>query len=338
MTYEEVLENAKKTMALKCKVCPECNGIACKGQVPGAGGVKSGRAFTVCRDFLKSVYVNMDTIHEEKKIDTSIEFLGHKFDVPFFIAPIGGMAFNYTNYLDESEYSKAVVFGARACNTLAFTGDGPDDSFFSATLPIIKEADGIAISTIKPWEYDKVMHNVRKLEECGAIGFAMDVDSAALVNLKLMGKPVTTKSVDEYKKITSATKLPLIIKGIMTAKSALKCADAGAYGIIVSTHGGRVLEDTPAPCSVVPEIREAVGDRIRILVDGGIRSGSDVFKAIALGADGVLIGRPYAIAAHGGKQEGVEIYTRKIADELREIMMMTDCASLKDITRDKIRF
>ena len=88
---------------------------------------------------------------------------------------------------------------------------------------------------------------------------------------------------------------------------------------------------------MLPEIRAAVGDKLKIFVDGGVRSGADVFKCLALGADAVLIGRPYVIAAHGGGVEGVEIYTRKIMAELREAMMMTNCASLADINESKIK-
>ena len=97
------------------------------------------------------------------------------------------------------------------------------------------------------------------------------------------------------------------------------------------------MEDAPAPCSMLPEIRAAVGDRIKVFVDGGIRSGMDVFKCLALGADAVLIGRPYVIAAHGGGQDGVVLYSKKLLQELRDVMVMTGCRSLLDIDQDKIR-
>ncbi len=144
-------------------------------------------------------------------------------------------------------------------------------------------------------------------------------------------------SPEKMKEITSAAALPFIPKGIMTAASAKRCVEAGCYGIVVSNHGGRVLENSPAPASMLPEIREAVGDSIKIFVDGGVRSGADVFKCLALGADAVLIGRPYGIAAHGGGQEGIRLYTEKIQNELKVTMIMTGCNSLKDITIDKLR-
>jgi isopentenyl diphosphate isomerase/L-lactate dehydrogenase-like FMN-dependent dehydrogenase len=338
MTYDEVLENARKVMAPKCRVCKECNGVACRGEIPGLGGRGDGRSFTVCRDFFKSVKIEMDTVHEEFEPDLSVEMFGKKFDVPFFAAPIGGMSFNYTNYMTEEEYSDAIVNGCREAGTLPWTGDGPKDDYFSSTLPYIKAAGGVAISTMKPWTKEKVMNQIEMLKETGAIGWSMDIDSAAHQNLKLMGKPVETKTVEQLREFAQAAGIPFVVKGIMTAKAALKCKEAGAYGIVVSSHGGRVMEDNPCPASLVEEIRAACGNNFKIIVDGGIRTGGDVFKCIALGADAVLIGRPFSVAAHGGRAEGVKLYVQKIKEELREIMIMSDCRSISEITRDKIRF
>ena len=336
MTYQEVLENARKVLAPKCRVCPECNGIACKGEIPGVGGIGNGASFSECRAYLKKIKIHMDAVHEEYDLDTTIELFDKTFAAPFFIAPIGGMPFNYTGYLTETEYAEMTVMGAREEGIFAFTGDGPLDDYFPATLGPIKAAGGIAVSTIKPWEREKVMARIADLEQTGCMAFAMDVDSAALVNLKLMGKPAYPKSVEELRTFARATSMPFIIKGIMTPKSALKCVEAGAYGIVISNHGGRIMEDFPAPCSMIRPIREAVGTSLKIFVDGGIRSGADVFKCLALGADAVLIGRPYAIAAHGGKKEGVRLYTQKIAQELQQTMRMADCRTIADITPDKI--
>lgn len=337
MTYQEMLDRARELMAPKCKVCRECGGDACRGQVPGVGAIGSAAGFTECRTYLKSIKINMDAVHEDYEVDTSVELFGRRFAHPFAVAPIGGMSFNYTGAMTDEEYTRITVMGARDAGIFAFTGDGPIDDYFPSTLPAIREAGGVAVSTIKPWEHDKLFGRIRDLEAAGCMAFAMDIDSAALINLKLNGKPAYTKSVAELRECVEATSMPFVVKGIMTPQSAMKCADAGVYGIVISNHGGRIMEDIPAPCSVVAEIRGAVGDSIKIFVDGGIRSGADVFKCIALGADAVLIGRPYAIAAHGGGREGVALYTNKIAGELSETMRMTDCANVAAITSEKIR-
>ena len=326
MNYNEVLENARQRMAPNCRVCKECNGVVCKGEIPGTGGKGNGNAFKICVDFLSSVKIKLDTIYQNEGQDTSLSMFGRNFKYPFFVAPIGGMNLNYNGAITETEYVDAVVNGSIKAGTAAFTGDGAADNFFLDSLPYIKAVDGCAVPTIKPWKNEKALEKIKLLEEAGAMAFAMDIDSAGLINLALAGKPVSAKSVEELSELTSSTKVPFIVKGLK----------AGAYGIVVSSHGGRVLQDAPATCSVLPEIREAVGDKLKIFVDGGIRSGADVFKAIALGADAVLIGRTYVIAAFGGGAEGVELYTEKIGAELRGVMIMSGCKSIKDITRDKI--
>ena len=111
----------------------------------------------------------------------------------------------------------------------------------------------------------------------------------------------------ELKDIAWEAGRPFIVKGIMTVKGALKARDAGAAGIVVSNHGGRVLDQCPATAEVLPEIVEALkGSGIKIFVDGGIRTGTDVFKAIAMGADAVIIARPFVTAVYGGGAEGVQ--------------------------------
>ena len=113
---------------------------------------------------------------------------------------------------------------------------------------------------------------------------------------------------------------------------------------MVSNHGGRVLDQCPATAEVLPEIAEALkGSGVKILVDGGIRSGVDVFKALALGADAVLICRPFVFcrpfvtAVYGGGEEGVKCYIDKIAAELADTMQMCGAHSLAEITRDMVR-
>lgn len=124
----------------------------------------------------------------------------------------------------------------------------------------------------------------------------------------------------------------------MTVKGALKAKEAGAAGIIVSNHGGRVLDQCPATAEVLPEIVEALkGSGMKIIVDGGIRTGVDVFKALAMGADAVVIARPFVTAVYGGGAEGVQAYVNKIAGELEDTMSMCGAFTLDEITSDMVR-
>lgn len=338
MNYEDVLKNARDLMGPHCRVCPECNGLACKGEVPGLGGVGSGESFMEAVRFLKSVKVLMDVVYDSKEKDTSIELFGKKFDMPVFMAPIGGMNLNYNGYFEESEYLKIIVPAMIKSGSLAFLPNGAIDKMYYDQLPLVKENGGLAIPTIKPWGKEKLIKMIHDAEEAGAIAVAVDIDSCGHPNLKLAGSKVEAYSPETLTEIIESINIPFIAKGIMTKDAAIRCRDAGCYGIVVSNHGGRVLDFSPAPASRLIEIKEALGDSMKIFVDGGIRSGMDVYKCLALGADAVLIGRPYVTAVYGGKEEGIKLYNQKILDELKNTMFMTACNSLDDINMDKIVF
>ena len=123
----------------------------------------------------------------------------------------------------------------------------------------------------------------------------------------------------------------------MTVRGAEKADRAGAAAIVVSNHGGRVLDQCPATAEVLPEIARAVGGRMKILVDGGIRSGLDVLKALALGADAVLIGRPFVTAVYGGEAQGVAAFVGKLQSELADAMAMCGVHSLAEIDGSCVR-
>lgn len=123
----------------------------------------------------------------------------------------------------------------------------------------------------------------------------------------------------------------IILKGIMDAADARKAVDSGADALIVSNHGGRQLDGAPSSISVLPEIAAAVGDKIEVLMDGGIRSGQDILRAVALGAQGVMIGRPflYALGAHG--EQGVYRCLEILANELDISMAFCGKTNIKNV-------
>ena len=337
MTYKEVLDTARARMTL-CKVCPECNGLACKGMVPGPGGKGDGKSFTECRTYLKNIDIMMNPIFDNAAgQDPSIELFGKKLSMPVMGAPCGGAKMNFGSTLTEFEMTEAMVDGALAAGTLSFTPDAPQDEMYLNGIEMTKRTGGLAVPTIKPWKNERILHHIGLAEDAGAVAVCCDVDSAGLVNLKLLGKPVDPKSAKDLELLINSTKLPFIIKGVVTPEAVRLAADLGAYGVVISTHGGRIIPDAPATASVIAECRAAVGDRIKIFVDGGIRTGGDVYKCLALGADAVLIGRPVCHAAIGGYAEGVELYFHKIKDELLDAMLITGCNTLADITPNKIR-
>ncbi|KAL4388161.1 hypothetical protein GQ457_09G005490 [Hibiscus cannabinus] len=137
--------------------------------------------------------------------------------------------------------------------------------------------------------------------------------------------------------LKSITNLPVLIKGVLTHEDAIKALEVGVAGIIVSNHGGRQLDYSPATISVLEEVVLAVGGKVPVLVDGGIRRGTDIFKAVALGARAVLVGRPvvFGLAAKG--EYGVKRVLEMLKDELELTMALAGCSSMKEITRSHVR-
>jgi L-lactate dehydrogenase (cytochrome) len=129
---------------------------------------------------------------------------------------------------------------------------------------------------------------------------------------------------------------PLIIKGILDVSDARAAAELGAEGIVVSNHGGRQLDGTPSTARALPAIAAAVGDRVTVLADGGVRSGLDVMRMLALGARGVLLGRAWVYALAGRGEAGVAHVLALLEAEMRVAMALTGCTRVRDVTRDML--
>jgi NAD(P)H-dependent flavin oxidoreductase YrpB (nitropropane dioxygenase family) len=304
--------------------------------MPGPGAKGVGDTAIRNYDAWQEIRLNMDTLHENYTPDTSLEIFGRKFRYPFFAGPVGAVNLHYGDLYSDVTYNNVLVSACAKEGIAAFTGDGTNADVMKAATQAIRNAQGIGIPTVKPWGIDVVKEKMKLVEESGAFAVAMDVDAAGLPFLKGLNPPAGPKSVDELREAVSAAGRPFIVKGIMTAEGARKARDAGAEAIVVSNHGGRVLDQCPATAEVLEEICEEMRGSIRIFVDGGIRSGVDVFKALALGADAVIIARPFVTAVYGGAEEGVAAYISKIGSELADTMAMCGAASLDQITEDML--
>ncbi|WP_035288567.1 alpha-hydroxy-acid oxidizing protein [Clostridium sp. KNHs214] len=332
MNYKEVLKKAKENLNGSCRVCPVCNGKACSGEVPGMGGKGTGDAFKINIEALDSYKLNMRVIHSAKNPNTSAELFGKKLDIPVFAAPVSGTTLNMGGKFTEEQYISWVINGCLDAGIYPMVGDTAVDSFLITNLQELKKANGQGIAIIKPWENKNVIEKIKMAEEAGAFAVGMDIDACGLITLALHGKPVMPKTVDEIKEIVKSTKLPFILKGIMTPYEAELAVEAGVDAIVVSNHGGRVLDQTPGVADVLPEIAERVKGKITILADGGVRNGVDILKMIALGADAVLIGRPFVTASFGGEREGVKLYIDSLKQDLKSAMVLTGCNSIKEIS------
>ena len=331
---KDIRDNARELMKGFCKVCPQCNGKACVGEVPGMGGLGTASSFKANLEALAARKFNMRLLHGVTEPDTAVEFLGKKLALPLLAAPIGGVSFNMGGKISEEEYITAIIDGCRNKGILGCTGDGVPDFIHESGFAAIDAAEGAGIPFIKPWEDEELYAKLAKAEATGTDIVGMDIDAAGLITLRKMGRPVSPKTPEKLREIIGRTNMKFILKGVMTVDEAKMAVDAGADAIVVSNHGGRVLDYAPGSADVLAPIADAVKGQIAIMADGGVRTGGDVLKLLALGADVVMIGRPFSVAAVGGLTEGVETYIDTIAGELAQCMVLTGTASAAKVDRE----
>lgn len=332
LSWDVIRNNARKKFYTACKACVVCDGVECRGKVPGIGGVGTGESFTENLRALARCKINLRTIHQIKAPDLSTELFGQKLSIPVLAAPITGMETNLAGGMDEKDYADAVLGGCIASGVLGMVGDGASPRKYLVGLEVIKKMGGLGVPIFKPRECNmEIITRFKAAEDAGAVAVGIDVDAASFKTMALKGQAVGPKSVRELRELKSHLSVPFVLKGIMNAESALAAVEAGADAIVASNHGGRVMDSMPGTADVLPEIAAAVQGRVKVLVDGGVREGVDILKMLALGADAVMIGRPLCIAAFGAGREGVEFYLNQKRDELKQAMILTGCARINAI-------
>lgn len=266
-----------------------------------------GNANQITREYFDSLLIEMRHL-DGRPPSTSFSLYGQTFDTPIMTAAL--------SHLDNCRPNGGVEMakGVFQANTVMWTGMGEEDE-----LEAMLGTGARTIKIIKPHQDNNVIF--RKIEHAqthGAFAVGMDIDHA--FNSKgdydnVLGLPMMPKTLDEIKSFVKATTLPFIIKGVLSVQDALKCRDAGVKGIVVSHHHG-ILDYALPPLMVLPKIKQAVGSDMSIFVDCGVASGIDAFKALALGATAVCVGR----ALMGPLQEeGAEGVHKKIEDMTREL-------------------
>lgn len=331
---KDIRTAAREHMKGYCRVCPICDGRACAGEVPGMGGLNTASTFRNNVSALASVHLNMQLVHDIEHPDTTTTFLGMPLRFPFLAAPIGGVSFNMGPALSEEDYATAIVLGSQQAGVVGCTGDGVPDNIYQAGFAAIRNAHGAGIPFIKPWEGAELVTKLEGALATGTKAVGMDIDAAGLITLRKMGRPVSPKNPQALRAIIDlvhAGGAAFILKGTMTPKDALLAAEAGADAIVVSNHGGRVLDHCPGTAAVLPAIATALQGRLPIVVDGGVRDGVDILKMLALGADVVSMGRPVAIAAQGGQAAGVQKFLELVHAQLTQAMLMTGCKDIASI-------
>jgi len=293
-------------------------------------GAETGASFRRSRQALDALALRTRLIHGVNAVDTSTTLFGSKVTTPILTAPIAGTA------VPGKAYASVINACARV-GTICLVGyPQPKDAIQSFTKLENKKMGWI----LKPLkDVDALKACYQLAEDVGCIVAGMDVDSAAGLHSGYVPGLMDTlakthwsfKSVEDLREIRGLTSLPFIVKGIMSVEDAEKCVEAGADAIIVSNHAGYALDYTEAPIEVLPEITDAVGKKIDVLMDGGIRHGTDVLKALALGAKAVLIGRPTVWGFTAGGEAGMARLLELLTNELARAMKLTGVADVKDV-------
>jgi 4-hydroxymandelate oxidase len=332
MELKDIRDKARENYSGFCKVCTVCNGVACKGQAPGMGGSGQGESFINNYKALQEVRLNMRTIHNVKIPILETEILGQKCNMPVIIAPITGMTYNCGGSVSEAAYAEAIAAAGDKLSINVAFGDGAQEYLYNEGIrQVEKYKKGIPF--IKPRENSEIIKRIKLAEAAGANAIGVDIDGAGLLAMALYNQPVSPKTADEIKELVRSTKLPLILKGVMTKEEAQIAAAYGAKAIVVSNHGGRALDCTPGVAEVLPEIAESVKGRLTIIADGAVRTGSDVLKYLALGADAVMIGRPIITGVYGNNADGACAVLNKIKSELMQAMLLTGVQDVKNVDK-----
>ena len=281
----------------------------------------------------------MDSILIEERLidsivaDTSIDFLGAKFDSPIMTPAFSHLGnYNGREHNGLEEYSMA----ARECNILNFCGMMENDQFKR-----IADTGAKTVRIVKPYaDNGKVKDQMQYAESVGAFGIGMDIDHIfGHDGLDVVvGEDMAVQTMDMLRSYVELTKLPFVVKGVLSVLDAVKCAEIGAKAIIISHHHGRLPYAVP-PMMILPEIKEALKDTdVKIIVDCGIATGSDVFKALALGADAAAVGRSMLPSLEKNGSEGVKEFIRYTQNELRYIMSFTGFAKVEDINDSVLHY
>ena len=296
-------------------------------------------AYTRVSDANEITAKYMDSILIEQRLidsvvaDISTSLLGENFSSPVMTPAFSHLSnYNGRDLTGLEEYSLA----AKECNILNFCGMMENDMFEK-----IVDTGAKSVRIVKPYaDNGKVRDQLAFAEEVGAFGVGMDIDHIfGETGLDIViGEEMAVQTTDMLRSYIESTKLPFVVKGVLSVEDAVKCAKIGASAIIVSHHHGRLPYAVP-PLMVLPDIVEALADEdIDIIVDCGIASGADVYKALALGADGAAVGRSMLPALEKDGAAGVSNFIKKVGNELRYIMSATGCETVYDIDDSALYF
>lgn len=329
LSLADIHARARPLLGRFCRVCQVCDGVWCAGLMPGMGGIGTGRSFQANLEALAAWRLEARYLHAVTAPRLATSFLGLELSLPALAAPLTGAVTNLGGAISEEEMIAALVEGSAEAGTIASVGDGATPDKYKIGIEAAGRVQGRAIPFFKPRSRDEVMTRLKAATAVGCRHVGMDIDGAAFVTMRAKGQAVSPKTEDELRRIIETFEGAFIVKGVMSVRDAELALKAGARALVVSNHGGRALDGMPGGAEVLPEIRAAVGAEVPLVLDGGIRTGEDVLKALALGANLVMIGRPVLIAAVGGGASGVRLFWKELRDQLERALILT---GVEDVT------
>jgi isopentenyl diphosphate isomerase/L-lactate dehydrogenase-like FMN-dependent dehydrogenase/rubredoxin len=342
VTLVQVRESSREKLKGICSVNKVCDGSPnrlCMGQKYGAplglGGAGKGLSFTANVEALDKIKIKQRLVSDHHEPDLSTSIYGTALSLPAMPSSLSGVSASMGGSVSEQDFAKAILQGSLDAGVIGWIGNTSDDGQELTGVQSVKEV-GSGIPIFKPQDNERLLELINKAEDSGAVAVGIDLDGVGSTNWERAGKPVYRKSVADLSELAGATDLPFIVKSIMSVDDALDVLDAGVDGIDVSNHGGRILDSTRGVAEVLPEIVKELKGKITITAGGGVRTGFDIFKLIALGANAVLIGRDMVRAALGGGAEGVKLHFEYLKSDLRRAMLLTSCNSIKEISMNSL--
>lgn len=276
-------------------------------------------SIAINRRYLDSLVIEGRIIGAEHP-STRVTVLGKNFETPIVPGALSHLKGGMAGYAE----------GARLAGALCSVGMGSVedmDAIYAAYSDVIK--------VIKPYaDQEEVLSRIRAAERLGAIGVGMDVEHSINqdddADSLVAGYQMKLPTMDDLKMFVQSTRLPFFIKGVLSVQDALRCQELGCAGIILSHHNGLMRWAVP-PVMLLPEVRRAVGPDFLLMADGGIADGYDAFKALALGADLVCVGKPLMEPYQKDGPRGIADVLRQMTGELRGIMARTGSKDVKHI-------
>ena len=280
---------------------------------------RPGDSNRITREYLDSLLVETRLVDSVLPC-TELELYGHTFSTPVMMAALSHLDSCWPNGMVE------MARGAAAANAVMWAGMGEE-----AELEAITATGAKTIKIVKPYADEAlIFRKLRHAEACGALAVGMDIDHAfgrGGAFDTVLGYPMEAKSLEQLQCYCAATSLPFVVKGVLSVQDARRCLAAGAGGIVVSHHHG-IQDYAVPPLRVLPDILKEVNGRIPVFVDCGISSGMDVFKAMALGASAVSVGRKMMEYLHVSGAAGVEQAIHEMTGELATAMARTGTRTL----------